>query len=64
MLIDADKTTCNSIFKVLFVSKTKELVLDLRKQKTTTAQINVVGTELKFFLNYEYIGVHINDKLG
>lgn len=43
-------------------AKTIELLLDLRKQKTTTDPINIMVTKVEIVENYNNLGVHIDSK--
>ncbi|KAJ7995065.1 hypothetical protein DPEC_G00256030 [Dallia pectoralis] len=47
-------------------SKTKELVVDFRRNKKPPTPITIQGNEVEVEVVevYKYLGVHINDKLG
>ena len=47
----------------LNVSKTKELVVDFRRQRTRPNPISINGTEVDIVDHYKYLGVHIDNKL-
>ncbi|KAI3365289.1 hypothetical protein L3Q82_010384 [Scortum barcoo] len=47
----------------LNVTKTKELVVDLRKQRTRLNSVVIRGTEADIVDSYKYLGVHLDNKL-
>ncbi|KAJ8003978.1 hypothetical protein DPEC_G00154020 [Dallia pectoralis] len=49
---------------LLNTSKTKELVVDFRRNKKPPTPITIQGNEVEVVEVYKYLGVHINDKLG
>ncbi|KAI3351544.1 hypothetical protein L3Q82_020227 [Scortum barcoo] len=44
-------------------SKTKELVVDFRKQRTHLNSVAIRGTEVDIVDSYKYLGVHLDNKL-
>ncbi|KAJ8009443.1 hypothetical protein DPEC_G00088920 [Dallia pectoralis] len=51
-------------YLLLNTSKTKELVVDFRRNKKPLTPITIQGNEVEVVEVYKYLGVHINDKLG
>ncbi|KAJ8006876.1 hypothetical protein DPEC_G00111770 [Dallia pectoralis] len=49
---------------LLNTSKTKELVVDFRRNKKPPTPITIQGHEVEVVEVYKYLGVHINNKLG
>ncbi|KAI4892845.1 hypothetical protein NFI96_004933 [Prochilodus magdalenae] len=47
----------------LNVTKTKELVVDLRRDKTQVTPISIKGVSVDTVEDYKYLGVHIDNKL-
>ena len=43
--------------------KTKEMIIDFRKNKCTHDKIFIKDQEVETVSNYKYLGIHINDKL-
>ena len=47
----------------LNISKTKELVIDFRKNKEPLTPVTIHGKEVEIVQSYKYLGVHIDSKL-
>ncbi|KAI3364622.1 hypothetical protein L3Q82_011403 [Scortum barcoo] len=47
----------------LNVTKTKELVVDFRRQRTRLNSFTIRGTEVDIVDSYKYLGVHLDNKL-
>ena len=54
---------CNSNHLRLNISKTKELVVDYRRNRKSPAPVVIQGEEVERVDSYKYLGVHINNKL-
>ena len=47
----------------LNITKTKELVIDFRKNKEPLTPVTIHGKEVEIVQSYKYLGVHIDNKL-
>jgi len=47
----------------LNITKTKELVVDFRKQRTHPKPVSIRGTEVDIVEEYKYLGVYIDNKM-
>ncbi|KAI4903673.1 hypothetical protein NFI96_008971 [Prochilodus magdalenae] len=47
----------------LNISKTKEMVVDFRKNRSPQAPVTIDGEEVKVVGTYKYLGVHLDNKL-
>ena len=47
----------------LNVNKTKEMIVDFRKQQREHLPIHITGTAAEKIEHFKFLGVHINDKL-
>ena len=54
---------CNSHSLQLNVSKTKEMIIDFRKNNSTHNKIFIKDQEVETVENYKYLGININNKL-
>ena len=48
----------------LYVSKTKELIVDYRKRRAEPAPINIDGAVVERVESFKFLGVHINNELS
>ena len=56
-------TWCEQNHLQLNVTKTKELVVDLRRAKTPVIPVSINGTNVDIVEDYKYLGVYIDNKL-
>ena len=54
---------CPENFLSLNVSKTKEMIMDFRKQKREHPPIHIDGTAVEKVAFFKFLGVHITKKL-
>ena len=54
---------CNDNFLCLKVSRTKEMVIDLRRNAPALNPLVLKGEEVKFAHQYKYLGTTLDDKL-
>ncbi|KAK3570529.1 hypothetical protein QTP86_022076, partial [Hemibagrus guttatus] len=62
-VVDSFVEWCGRNHLQLNISKTKELVVDFRKQKPPPSPISIMGDEVDIVDNYKYLGIHIDNKL-
>ena len=55
---------CNDNFLLLNVAKTKELVIDYRKKKSSVNPIKIQDQEVEIVDTFKYLGVVIDNKLN
>ena len=56
-------TWCDHNHLQLNLGKTKELVVDLRRTKTTVNPVSIQGVSVDIMEGYKFLGVHIDNKL-
>ena len=54
---------CDSNFLQLNVSKTKEMIIDFRRDTTPPLPVIIKEREVERVSSYKYLGVVLNDKL-
>uniref|UniRef100_A0A8C7H559 Alkylated DNA repair protein AlkB homologue 8 N-terminal domain-containing protein n=1 Tax=Oncorhynchus kisutch TaxID=8019 RepID=A0A8C7H559_ONCKI len=61
-----DPALCNWVldFLTLNVNKTKEMIVDFRKQQSEHPPIHIDGTVVERVVSFKFLGVHITDKLN
>ncbi len=57
-------TCCDANFLELNVSKTKEMVIDLRTKKHTPDSVVLKGSDVERVSVYKYLGIVMDDKLS
>ena len=57
-------TWCRENFLELNVSKTKELIIDFRKNKSVICPVVINGDVVEVVSNYKYLGTVIDNKLN
>ena len=55
---------CQESNLTLKVNKTKEMILDCRKQQREHPPIHIDGTVVERVVSFKFLGVHIMDKLN
>ena len=54
---------CDDNFLCLNVSKTKEMVIDFRKNASALNPLAIIGEQVEFVHQYKYLGTTLGDKL-
>ena len=54
---------CDGNHLQLNTGKTKELVVDFRRRKSTPIPVSINGEEVEMVDTYKFLGVHLNNKL-
>ena len=55
---------CQENNLTLDVNKTKEMIVNFRKQQREHPPIHIDGTVVEMVVSFKYLGVHITDKLN
>ena len=55
---------CEENYLILNVSKTKEIIIDFRRQKSTPAPLVINNETVKIIHTYKYLGFTVDDKLN
>jgi hypothetical protein len=53
---------CQENNLTLYVNKTKELIVDFKKQQREHPPIHIDGTTVEKVVNFKFLGVHITDR--
>ena len=62
-MVDNFVTWCEQNHQQLNSTKTKELVVDLRRSKTPMTPVSIQGHNVDIVEHYKYLGVFIDNKL-
>uniref|UniRef100_A0A8C6W187 Reverse transcriptase domain-containing protein n=1 Tax=Nothobranchius furzeri TaxID=105023 RepID=A0A8C6W187_NOTFU len=62
-LVERFVAWCGNNYLTLNVNKTKEMILDFRRNRVESNTVSIMGEEVEVVEEYKYLGVHLDNRL-